>query len=147
MSLGRWSLWRHYSPPPLPSHVVTRWGRQEGHNLVVSGDQITRPHRPSFPVSYSLPPLHAKRASAFSTCPHLHFYSSIYRYTVLRYTILSVWTGIYTIISLSIDQESHFWICVIFRLLICVLFVFGNRLLKKTHPHIHVHALANPANF
>ena len=82
---------------------------------MVSGDQITRPHRPSFPVSYSLPPLHAKRASAFSTCPHLHFYSSIYRYTVPRYTVLPVWTEIPFYRYLSIRNRNFFWLRPIFR--------------------------------
>ena len=60
---------------------------------MVLGDEITIALVvPLFPVSYSLFPLHADRASPPQTRSPPHLYSSIYRYAVLRYTVLSVST-------------------------------------------------------
>ena len=50
-----------------------------------------------------------------------------------------------TIVSLSIDQNPYLRLWLIFHLLICVLFVFGNRLLK--HNTLTPTRARRPANF
>lgn len=137
--LGPFPIWSLF-PPPLPSHVVTRWTarRQEDYRVVDPGDSITAPLVvPRFPVSYSLSPLHAKRASA---SPSLPSWISIHPFTVTPFCVTPFPRRgprcHYTVIYRS---EITFSASVYLPLLICALFIFGNRLLKKQHTHTHTH--------
>ena len=116
---------------------------QGGHNLVVPTDLITMCLVvPVFRDSNYFSPLHAKRASA---SPHLSPLAPLFIHLPLSRSALHRSPGVDrdAILSLSIDHKSlFFWLRLIFRLLICALFVFGNRLLKTTHSHPHPHAVA-----
>ena len=108
---------------------------------MVPADLITAPLVvPLFPVSYSLSPLHAKRASVSPSAPTC---VCIHPFTVIPFCVTPFpRCGPRYHYLVIYRSEIAFLASVYFPLLICVLFVFGNRLLKKTtHPHLH--ALAN----
>ena len=133
------SLIRSLFPPPLPSHVVMRWDCE-----TTRGSQNRGPRRPCHSTScfrFLIPAPSSHRAAAPPSVPTC---ISIHPFTVIpfcatpfprcgpRYHYIVIYRS-----------EVTFLASVYFPLLICVLFVFGNRLLKTTHSHPHVHALAN----
>lgn len=130
-------------PLPLPSHVVMRWDCEP-----TRGSQNRGPRRPchctSCCSSFSgfLSPLPSSHRAAappsFSACISIHpftvisFCATPFPRCGPRYHYIVIYRS-----------EITFLAPVYFPLLICVLFVFGNRLSKTTHLHPHVHALAN----
>lgn len=98
-----------------------------------------------FPVSRSLSLLHAKRASAPSSVPT---YISIHPFTVIPFCVtpLPRCGPRYRYIVIY-RSEITFLASAYFPLLICILFVFGNRLLKNNTLTLTPTRARKPANF
>ena len=94
------------APAPVPRCYEVEWREHKGVTIrwspQIQSRCVSSSLFPRFPITSPLFTPNAR--PLLPTFPHLHLYSSIYRYTVPRYTVLPVWTEmpLYRYLSIKI---------------------------------------------